>query len=287
MTRVTICSAKGSPGVTTLSCVLGAVWPAHRGVVVAECDPAGGDLAGRFGLSTRLGMTSLILTERQQGGHLPDHRDHSQQLPGGLDVLIGPAGADSAMALDHELGVSDPDLVSAGCDLLADCGRLVPGARGQEKMIRAADHLLLLIRPDVTGIAHARWASSRIRDLSACETSALISGTGPFKPSEVAEELEIRVLGSMPFDPRAALIAGGAPGTAKEFIRSNLVAFGREVVGDLVGEKSRDESEESGKRRRTSQKHDREKRPRILERVRPAHESPPVRPDERPQAASL
>jgi hypothetical protein len=115
----------------------------------------------------------------------------------------------------------------------------------------------------------------------------LISGTGPFKPSEVAEELEIRVLGSMPFDPRAALIAGGAPGTAKEFIRSNLVAFGREVVGDLVGEKSRDESEESGKRRRTSQKHDREKRPRILERVRPAHESPPVRPDERPQAASL
>src|SRR5580658_3690577 len=238
MTRVTICSAKGSPGVTTLACVLGAVWPAHRGVVVAECDPAGGDLAGRFGLSTRRGITSLILTERQQGGHRPDHRDHSQQLPGGLEVLIGPPGADSATALDHELGVSDPDLVSAGCDLLADCGRLVPGARGQERMIRAADHVLLLVRPDVAGIAHARWASSRIRELSGARRSAVISGIGPFTPSEVAEELEIRVLGSMPVDPRAAQIAGGAPGTAKEFIRSNLVAFGREVVGDLVGGKS-------------------------------------------------
>jgi MinD-like ATPase involved in chromosome partitioning or flagellar assembly len=287
MTRVTICSAKGSPGVTTLSCVLGAVWPAHRGVVVAECDPAGGDLAGRFGLSTRRGMTSLILTERQQGGHLPDHRDHAQQLPGGLDVLIGPAGADSATALDHELGLSDPDLVSAGCDLVADCGRLVPGARGQEKMIRAADHVLLLIRPDVAGIAHARWASNRIRELSGARRSAVISGIGPFKPLEVAEELEIRVLGSMPVDPRAAQIAGGAPGTAKEFIRSHLVAFGREIVGDIIEEKSRDETEKRGRRGRSTGKGDQDKHRRILGRVTPAQEGPPASQDERPRAASL
>src|ERR1019366_10538581 len=55
VTRLTLCSAKGAPGVTTLACVLGAVWPTHRAVVVAECDPSGGDLAGRFALSTRTG----------------------------------------------------------------------------------------------------------------------------------------------------------------------------------------------------------------------------------------
>lgn len=90
MTRVALCSAKGSPGVTTLACVLGAVWPTDRAIVVAECDPSGGDLAGRFGLSTRIGMTSLVLTERQGAGGPTDYRTHVQQLPGGLDVLVAP-----------------------------------------------------------------------------------------------------------------------------------------------------------------------------------------------------
>src|ERR1700691_2739893 len=117
MTRVTLCSAKGSPGVTTLSCVLGAVWPADRPVVVAECDPSGGDLAGRFGLSTRVGMTSLVLTERQGAVATADYRAHLQQLPGGLDVLVAPPGSDAASALDRELGMTASDVIPPECDL--------------------------------------------------------------------------------------------------------------------------------------------------------------------------
>ena len=162
MTCIALCSAKGSPGVTTLACVLGAVWPAERAVVVAECDPSGGDLGGRFALSTRLGMTSLVLTERQRVA-TADFRAHVQQLPGGLDVLVGPAGADAARALDHELGASSLDLVADDCDMLADCGRLLPGATGQAKMLRAADRVLLVLRSDLAAISHARWALLRIR----------------------------------------------------------------------------------------------------------------------------
>ena len=269
MTRVTLCSAKGSPGVTTLSCVLGAVWPAERAVVVAECDPSGGDLAGRFGLSTRVGMTSLVLTERQRVVDPTGHRTHVQQLPGGLDILVAPAGADSATALDIELGTSSFGVVTEDCDLLADCGRLLPGTIGQEKMIRSADKNLLLVRPDVAGIAHARWAACRIRELSRSVTLVVIVGTGAFKPSAVAEELEVNVLGVVPFDPRAAQMACGEPGTAKEFIRSDLVAFAREIVSVLVEAGPVNAAGDHRSRRRSARTGRLEGRHRMLDRLSP------------------
>jgi MinD-like ATPase involved in chromosome partitioning or flagellar assembly len=234
MTRVTLCSAKGSPGVTTLSCVLGAVWPAERSVVVAECDPSGGDIAGRFGLSTGRGMTSLVLTHRQ-GPHGPvDRAAHLQQLPGGLDVLVGPVGADSATALDREIGLSLSALGADQDDLLADCGRLLPGAIGQEKMIRGADAVLLLVRPDMPAIAHARWATSRIRELSSRSLSVLLIGSGGFKPDEVAGEIGVGVIGTVPFDPTGAAMACGATGTSRAFMRSGLVVSARAVVASLL-----------------------------------------------------
>ena len=217
MIRLTLCSAKGAPGVTTLACVLGAVWPAHRSVVVAECDPSGGDLAGRFSLSTRVGMTSLVLAGRHGMAQSEDHTGHTQALPGGLDVLIAPTGADSATALDRELGFSSTALIAGDTDLLADCGRLLPGATGQEKMIGDADRVLLLVRPDVAGISHAQWAGTRLRGLAPSRFSVVIAGAGEFTAREVAGELDAPVIGSIPIDPAGALMAGGGPGTVKAF----------------------------------------------------------------------
>jgi MinD-like ATPase involved in chromosome partitioning or flagellar assembly len=279
MTLVTICSAKGSPGVTTLACVLGAVWPSSRAVVVAECDPSGGDLAGRFGLSTRLGMTSLVLTERRGAGQAPDFRAHAQQLPGGLDVLVAPTGADSAMALDHELGMSSSDLISVECDLVADCGRLLPGSMGQARMIRAADRVLLVVRPDVAGIAHARWAINRIGELSS-SGAVVTAGPGPFEPAEVAEELGLDVLGVIPYDPRAALMACGVAGTARSFVRSDLVAFGRELLMALIGE----HSEKRGGHHRTARHRLRgESGPSVWDR---SSEATSASPDEKARASA-
>jgi MinD-like ATPase involved in chromosome partitioning or flagellar assembly len=271
--------------VTTLACVLGAVWPSDRAVVVAECDPSGGDLAGRFGLSTRHGVTSLVLTDRQQIGQRPDYRDHAQQLPGGLDVLVGPTGADSAMALDRELGMSSSDLIHEDCDLLADCGRLLPGATGQGKVIRSSDGVLLLVQPDVSGIANARWATSRIRELSHAPVFAVIVGAGTFKSAEVSDELHVSVLGTIPFDPRAARMACGVPGTAKEFVRSGLVAFAREIVITLIETTSVGSGLGHGNGRKRNR--DRGNRHRILQRRSSAPESPKprsIQPDDRPRA---
>src|SRR5690606_15599641 len=43
---IVLAADKGAPGVTTAATALGAVWP--RPVLLAECDPAGGDLAYRL-----------------------------------------------------------------------------------------------------------------------------------------------------------------------------------------------------------------------------------------------
>jgi len=51
MSLIAFASVKGSPGVTTTVLALASVWPTSQHLIVAELDPAGGDLATRFGQS--------------------------------------------------------------------------------------------------------------------------------------------------------------------------------------------------------------------------------------------
>jgi MinD-like ATPase involved in chromosome partitioning or flagellar assembly len=235
MTWLALCSAKGSPGVTTLICALGAAWPVEREVVVLECDPAGGDLAARFGLSTRSGMTSLVLQARQDREQT-DYRLHVQTLPGGLNVLVGPTGTDSALTLDHELARSSAGFISTETDVVIDCGRLVPNATGQARMISQAQRVILILRSDVPGMAHARWATERIRELTGFRPSVVTVGTNGYSASEVSQVIDVDILGTLPWDPRGAQMASGGPGTSKEFKRSPLIAFSRTILGRLLAE---------------------------------------------------
>jgi len=69
MALIAIASDKGAPGVTTAALALAAVWP--RPVLLAECDPAGGDLVYRFPavgggrLDPRRGVLSLAVVARR------------------------------------------------------------------------------------------------------------------------------------------------------------------------------------------------------------------------------
>jgi MinD-like ATPase involved in chromosome partitioning or flagellar assembly len=89
---VAFASAKGSPGVTTTAAALGSVWPAD--VVVADMDPAGGDLALRLRapqerpLDPERGLLSLAAAARR-GLEPGEIAAHTQTTDGGLDVLTG------------------------------------------------------------------------------------------------------------------------------------------------------------------------------------------------------
>ena len=133
-----LASVKGSPGVTTTACLLGSTWPNADRIVVAECDPSGGDLSARFALSARQGWTSLAASIRR--GASGPLGEHLQTLPGGLRVLIGSrdSSPDCARLSAHFLE-RGRQFTDGPWDIVADVGRIVRGERTQTSWLGVAD----------------------------------------------------------------------------------------------------------------------------------------------------
>jgi hypothetical protein len=159
MALVALASAKGSPGVTTTGLVLGALWP--RPVLLAECDPAGSDVAIRMTapggqpLNSDRGLVSLAAAGRKG---LDDDviMAHSQQLDGGLDVMIGvraPEQIGGMGGLWEPLGITFNQMFSA--DVIADCGRIGP-ASPQLPVVQAARLVVLVCTATGSSVAHLR-----------------------------------------------------------------------------------------------------------------------------------
>ena len=133
MALIAVAADKGAPGVTTACVALAAVWP--RPVLLAECDPAGGDLACRLPgsgggqLDPGRGLLSLAVAGRRGIG--PDQiLEHTQKLSGGLDVLAGVVTAEQGAGLELLWGPAGAALAQLrGLDVIADCGRSAPTAR--------------------------------------------------------------------------------------------------------------------------------------------------------------
>ena len=231
MTEIAFLSAKGSPGVTTTVCALGAVWSDEREPVVVECDPFGGDVAVRFGLRPEPGLTTFVLGMRH-GAEQRKLEDHFQRLPGGLSVILGAVGSDVCAATDRELaGVeldSFPDV-----DLLWDCGRFDGSAAGALRVITKADLAVLVGSPGPGTVAHGRSVVRQLEGLPGFDPSRLgflVVGEGEFTDSEMAESLELDGLGRLPWDSRAASVIGGNSAPPRTLARSALIAEARTVA---------------------------------------------------------
>ncbi len=159
MALIAVAADKGAPGVTTTATALAAVWP--RPVVLAECDPAGGDivyrLPGAHGgrLDPRRGLLSLAVAARH--GLEPDQVwQHAQRLRGGLDVLAGVRNAEQGSGIEPLWGpVGDLLARLPGADVIADCGRLGPDGPYYELLARAAI-VVLIIRPSLGEVLRLR-----------------------------------------------------------------------------------------------------------------------------------
>lgn len=223
MTLVAMCSLKGSPGVTTAALGLAAGWPSAEHPVVVECDPAGGDLLGRYRLETAPGLMSLAAAAR--------HREepglvwqHTQRLPGGLPVVVGPAGADQVRASLAQLaprgtGVLRLAADRAGIVVVADCGRIEPTSLALN-VIQEADVMLLLARARDDALAHVatQWRSAASWSR---RPSFVLVGDG-YPTDEVERELGIDVMARIPEDPKGAAALGGRPGRRTAPVRSPL-----------------------------------------------------------------
>lgn len=177
MALIVLAADKGSPGVTTAAVALAAVWP--RRALLAETDPAGGDLVYRSAaahggmLNPNTGMLSIAATARR--GLVPDQLwDHVQPLSGGLEVLVGLGIAEQAAGLAGlwpTLGSAFAQLAdspNAPADVIADCGR-ISGDTPVVDLFPHAALVLLISRTEPEAIA-------RVRDRAAALSTKLHGG---------------------------------------------------------------------------------------------------------------
>jgi MinD-like ATPase involved in chromosome partitioning or flagellar assembly len=159
MALIAVASDKGAPGVTTTALALASVWPGP--VLLAECDPAGGDLVFRFPaadgrqLDPRRGLLSLAVAGRRDYQQQQVWQ-HTQKIHGGLDVLLGVTNAEQGAGLSTLWGPLGRMLAALpGTDVIADCGRLGPEGPFYD-LLAEADAVLLVTRPELGDIIRLR-----------------------------------------------------------------------------------------------------------------------------------
>ena len=179
---IAVAADKGAPGVTTTALALAAVWP--RPVLLAECDPAGGDLVYRLPgeggdrLDPRRGLLSLAVAARRdlQPAQL---WTHAQKLRGGLDVLLGVTSAEQGAGLEPLWGPVGSLLAGLPqADVIADCGRLGPDGPYYDLLAHAAA-VVLVTRPSLGEIV-------RLRDRAAAVSLARAPARRPRRPGRRA-----------------------------------------------------------------------------------------------------
>jgi len=234
MSIISFVSVKGSPGVTTLACLVGASWPEGRQVMVVESDPCGGDLTARFHLSSRDGWASFTAAARRSGGTVPVG-PHLQQLPGGLDVLVSSRGdrTDAPPSLSTFLPslVADPE---GPWDLLVDLGRLLPGDEESLLWMRRSDVVVLCLRGDAASVVQVRdRAASLLESLQGNLVLAVVD-RGGYSGPDIAQFTKIPVVGMVPFDPASAAVVAGEEHRARRLRRSMLVTATARMAAELA-----------------------------------------------------
>jgi MinD-like ATPase involved in chromosome partitioning or flagellar assembly len=247
---IALAADKGSPGVTTTAIALGAVWPGRT--IVAECDPAGGDLAYRLPgssgapLDPNRGLLSLAATARH-GVQPQQVWDHVQVLNGGLEVLVGVTSAEQAGGLRSLWeGFGRAFRQVAEADVLVDCGRLGPDSPSLA-LLRHASLLLLVARATVESVAHTR---DRLAALAGGQGASGVLGpvmgvvlvAGPDESRDTAAQvtavlrgaqLPVEVVGTIAHDPKGAALLNGQWGG--RLGRSLLVRSARQVAAQVHG----------------------------------------------------
>ncbi|WP_322751517.1 MULTISPECIES: hypothetical protein [unclassified Frankia] len=233
---ITVGSLKGSPGATTLALALADRWPTGSEPLVVEADPAGGDLGARFGLGAARGLVTLAAAGRRGSGEPRPLSDHSQQLPGGLEVITAPAGAEQARQVLGELAGGGWALLWSAArhgdrTVIVDCGRLDPLSPAAPA-VRAADVLLLVVRARDDELSQLAARMQAVRGWQVPDWYVVVAGQAyrsvDYGVREITRVLGSRVLGPLPYDTVAAGVLAGRRHTRHGISRSRL---GRTATG--------------------------------------------------------
>jgi hypothetical protein len=208
-------SGGGAPGVTTAALALTLSWPSQ--VVLAECDPSGGDvLAGllRGHLPASTGLLQLAL-EVGAGSEIPAEKLWQQLVE--LDeehnrlLLAGISDPRQSAALQSSLPWIADALQAMSADVVADCGRL-DSVAAVRPVLSAASLAVLVVRPTLRQVSRAVPRIEMLVNLVGRERVViLLVGQGTASSREVADTLGVPVAGQLPDDIKtAAALSDGA-----------------------------------------------------------------------------
>lgn len=225
MALVAMTSVKGAPGVTTAALALASAWPVHRRALLVEADPAGGDIAARFGISPDPGLASLAtgLRHEHTSGAARTLTQHAQELSGGVRVLVEPVSRTEARSAMEIVADSLPGLAEAeGVDLIVDCGRLVTGDHVSPtpesvtrttispvaRLLMHADLVLVVTVGELADLSHLQTTLPMLQTRHA-SLSILVRSPQVWTNEEIEHELAVEVLGGLPLDAVSADVLAG------------------------------------------------------------------------------
>lgn len=207
MSVIAVGGVKHAPGATTLAVALAAL-ATRRHPLLIEMDAQGGDIAARAGRPLDPGLLSLAASARR--GLTPQLLvAHTQQLANGSYALLAPSSPIHARAALSSLQAQIAALAAQRPGLtLVDVGRWEPQS-GAIEMALGADVALLVFRPTIEGVEHAR---TRL-DLVPRRQAVLVAiGEHPYRAAEVTAALGGTPIHVVADDRRGAELAGaGAP----------------------------------------------------------------------------
>ena len=219
---IALLSAKGSPGCTTTALALASVWPSDRRVLLAECDPAGGDIASGYLRGNLDGANGLVALAGQRSTdaltavwqQMLALDDEGRQL-----LLLGPTDPRQASGLGNAwktLGeaIEGFQRQEPPIDLVLDLGRH-HSAHESPLLRQRVDVVVLVTRSSLPAVAAARVAAL---ELGAASTEGprvvcLVVGEGqPYSAKEISEAISLPVIGVLPYDNvSASAFSVGAP----------------------------------------------------------------------------
>ncbi|HUC27140.1 MAG TPA: hypothetical protein VMA73_30980 [Streptosporangiaceae bacterium] len=212
-------SAGGSPGVTTAAVALALSWPAP--VIVAECDPSGGDiLAGLLSghVPAGNGLMEYAIEAGRSGGAaalsqcaqlIPLDDDRTRMVLPGLTDPRQAGGLASAWPAVAAAFAAQP------ADVIADCGRFDVGPGQPLAVLSAAWTVGIVLRPTLRQVWSARPRVEMLSELlgGRSRLTLLLTGPGTRSAREVAHALSLPVAAVLPADSRtASLLSDGVGG---------------------------------------------------------------------------
>ncbi|MGH9297372.1 MAG: hypothetical protein ACRDZP_05290 [Acidimicrobiales bacterium] len=245
MSLITMSSAKGSPGATTLSALL-----AHEmamrapssylvGACLIEFDPHGGDLSFMTGIEPLPGLASMAIAGRHglDRDAVLEHSHVSRVLPR-VAIIPGVSGSEQGDSLEWlapciaEVATSRPIRAELAYPVIVDVGR-TPVSGERVSLLERAAYNLVVCRADAASLVHAR---SSLNALAArgIDASALVIGASSQDRSLLPDALRHPVAAHVPFD--ASVARNALRGRSASYPPSYSVRAGSRILESAIAQ---------------------------------------------------